>query len=349
MKKTSDITIGIDLGDKKHAICVLNGTGEIIEEREMTNNRDCLRRLSKKYPGARIVMEVGSHSPWTSRYLEKLGHEVIVANPRKVRAIYQSERKCDELDARMLAKIARVDTTLLYPIQHGTERAQRDLLQIKMRDNLVRQRVDIISSVRFTLKSMGVKLPSPKTSCFPKRARVLLEKKDSELLGLIEPSLAVLDVLNAQVKELDKAIEKLGEERYPQTLRLRKIVGVGSLTSLSFVLIVGDPERFASSRDVGPYLGLVPKRDQSGSVDKQLPISKAGNKYMRKLLVSAAQYILGPFGAECDLRAYGLRLVARGGRGAKKKAVIAVARKLAVIMLTIWQQELDYEPIRKAA
>jgi len=336
------------MGDKKHAICVLDAEGEIIDQRVITNRRESLGRLAKRYPGARLAMEVGSHSPWISRFFESLGLEVLVANPRKLRAIYQNERKSDERDAEMLARIARVDPKLLYPIQHVSEEAQRDLLQVKLRDNLVRQRVDIISSVRFTLKSLGIKLSSPSTSCFAKRARKELGT-DPATLVLIEPSLCVLEEMTARIREFDRAIEELCATRYPQTERLRKIVGVGAITSLSFVLTIGDPARFATARDVGCYLGLVPKRDQSGSVDKKLRISKAGDAYLRRLLVSAAQYILGPFGPDCDLRRRGLALAERGGAGAKKKAVVAIARKLAVLMLSLLQQEGDYRPLRDAA
>jgi transposase len=348
MKNTiPSIIIGLDLGDKKHAICVLNAAGEIIDERKITNDRDSLRRLSQKYPGARIAHEVGSHSPWISRFLQELGHEVFVANPRKLRAIYASDRKSDKNDARILARLARVDPQLLYPIQHGTEQSQRDLLQIKLRDNLVRQRVDIISSVRFTLKSLGIALPSPNTECFAKRCRTLLQGEHAELLAMIEPSLQVVDLLTKNIRELDRAIERLCEEKYPITMRLRQICGVGAITSLSYVLTIEDPERFESPRDVAAYLGLVPKRDQSGDLDKELRISKAGDAYLRRLLVGAAQYILGPFGPDSDLRRHGLELAARGGARAKKKAVVAIARKLAVLLLVLWKHQRDYEPLRQ--
>lgn len=347
--KQTTHTIGLDLGDKRHAICVLNRSGEIIDERSITNHRESLRRLSQKYPKARLAMEVGSHSPWTSRFLSEQGMEVIVANPRKLRAIYQSNRKSDEQDARMLAKLARVDPGLLYPISHGSEQAQRDLLQVKLRDTMVRQRVNMISSVRFTLKSLGVKIPSPSSASFAKRTRVLLAGNHSDLLVMIEPMLVVLDELTHQIYQMDKALENLCEQKYPVTQRLRQIQGVGPITALAFVLIIEDANRFARPRDVGGYLGLVPKRDQSGNVDKQLGISKTGNAYLRVLLVGAAQYILGPFGPDCDLKRHGLELAARGGRGAKRKAVVAVARKLSVVMLTLWQQERDYEPQRLAA
>ncbi len=347
MKNTiPSTTIGLDLGDKKHSVCVLNADGEIIDERTITNHRESLRRLSLKYPGARIAHEVGSHSPWISRFLKELGHEVIVANPRKLRAIYASDRKSDRNDARMLARIARLDPQLLYPVQHGSEEAQRDLLQIKLRDNLVRQRVDIISSVRFTLKSMGRSLPSPNTQCFAKRCRTILNDSDAPLLTMIEPSLQVIDLLTKNIRELDRAIERLCDEKYPHTRRLRQVMGVGAITSLSFVLTIEDPERFRQPRDVAAYLGLVPKRDQSGGLDKQLRISKAGDAYLRRLLVGAAQYILGPFGPDTDLRRHGLALAERGGARAKKKAVVAIARKLSVLLLALWKHERDYEPQR---
>lgn len=338
----SGVTVGIDLGDKKHAICVLETNGEIIDERTITNHRDSLRRLSKKYPCALMVMEVGSHSPWISRYFGGLGHRVIVANPRKVRAIYQNTRKSDERDARMLAKIARMDESLLFPIQHGSEEAQRDLLQIKLRDNIVRQRVDVISAVRFTLKSMGIGLRSPNTNYFTRYARQALATEHVEVAALIEPSLLVIDTMTEQIKILDKELELLADQKYPITRAMRDITGVGVITSLAFVLTIEDPERFEKVRDVGAYLGLVPKRDQSGDLDKQLRISKAGDKHLRRLLVSAAQYIIGPFGVECDLRDKGHRLIERGGQRAKKKAVIAVARTLAVVLLALWKSGKPY-------
>ena len=346
MENISSNTVGIDLGDKKHAICVLNDLGEPIDERSITNHRESIRRLSQKYPEALMVMEVGSHSPWISRFLTELNHRVLVANPRKVRAIYQNTRKSDERDARMLAKIARVDEALLYPIEHGSEEAQRDLLQIKLRDNLVRQRVDVISAVRFTLKSMGVRLKSPNTNYFARYARKELAGDQANLLALIEPSLLVIDQMTAQIKGFDKSLEELADSKYPVTRTLREITGVGVITSLALVLTVGDPERFEKARDIGAYLGLVPKRDQSGDLDRELRISKAGDKLLRRLLVGAAQYIIGPFGPECDLRSKGLRLIERGGQRAKKKAVVAVARTLAVVMLALWQKNENYERVR---
>lgn len=344
--KSSAPIIGIDLGDRKHAVCVLSQDGELLEESKIDTTRESLALFSQKYPAATIAMEVGMMSPWTSRYLQQRQHRVIVANSRKLRAIYKNPRKSDRKDAEMLARLARVDETLLGPIKHGSEEAQRDLLQIKLRDNLVRQRVDIISGVRFSLKSLGVKTRSPKTSYFSVHVRRELANEHDDLLSFIEPSLQVLDTISEQVKELDKRIADLAAVKYPETAYLMQMTGVGALTALTFVLTIEDPGRFSRARDVGAYLGLVPKRDQSGDIDKQLRITKAGDTYLRRLLVGAAQYMLGPFGKDCDLKRHGEELAARGGARAKKKAVVAIARKLSILLLTLWKNKSAYEPLK---
>jgi transposase len=246
----------------------------------------------------------------------------------------------------MLAKLLRVDPELLHPIRHGSEQAQRDLLSVKLRDTLVRSRVNAVGSVRSSLKSLGMRLPSPSTAAFPKQARRHLAEH-SELLASVEPLLKAIDELSAQIQHYDKAIAQAAND-HSEAARFQQISGVGPLTSLTFVLAVEDPSRFEDARDVGAWLGLVPRRDQSGQSDKQLPITKAGNRYLRTLLVQSAQYILGQWGPDCDLRRHGLKLAARGGKAAKKKAVIAIARKLAVLMLVMWQRQSDYEPLKNA-
>ena len=342
--KTLNTVIGIDLGDIQHAVCVTDKHGKILKEFDLPNRRDSLMELAAEYPSALIALEVGTHSPWISRLLDDCGSEVLVGNARKLRAIYTNDRKCDRFDAQMLAKLARLDPELMHPIRHNSEEAQRDQLAIKLRDTLVRQRVNIMASVRCTLKSLGIRFRSSSSPCFPQYAREAL-KQQSELLVTIKPSLEVIDLLTKQIRHYDKAIARRAREHYPPTQILQQIGGVGPITSLSFVLHIEDPDRFPDPREVGAYLGMVPRRDQSGKSDKQLGISKTGNRYLRTLLVQSAQYILGHFGPDCDLRRHGLKLAARGGKAAKKRAVIAVARKLAVLMLTLWQRQSDYEPL----
>ena len=323
-------------------MCVLNEAGDIVTEEAIVNTRECLETFAQRFAGATIVMETGTHSPWVSRLFAARGHPVIVANARKLRAISQSQTKSDREDAQMLARLGRVDPQLLSPVRHRSEATQRTLVRLKVREALVRSRVNLINSVRFLLKSLGVFVSSSiKAVAFTRKVRAQLAPADA---ALVEPLLVAVDALNEQIKALDAELETLAGETYPATERLRQIPGVGPLTALCFVLTVEDPKHFAHARDVGAYLGLVPRRDQSGETDKQLGITKAGHVQLRCLLVNCAHYILGPFGPPCALRAAGERIAARGGKAAKKRAVIAVARKLAVTLLALWKTDAEYQP-----
>jgi transposase len=337
---TGGFTIGLDLGDRSHYFCVLAATGQILREGPMLNDRVALALLLTQFPAATVALEAGTHSPWISRYLTGLGATVIVANPRKLHAISRHERKCDRRDAAMLARLARADVALLHPLRHGSARAQHDLLGLKLRDSLVRTRVNLINTVRFTLKSLGHAVTSPSSEAFHKS---ILTAVPAACLPVVQPVLAVPALLTEQIKTLERDLVARSKRDYPVTQRLQQIAGVGPLTALCFVLKIGDPARFGRSRDVGPYLGLCPGRDQSGGTDKQLRISKCGDGLLRRLLVSAAHYVLGPFGPACALRAYGQHLVGTSIRE-KKRAVVAVARKLAVLLLSLWKHGTDYEP-----
>jgi transposase len=271
-----------------------------------------------------------------------LGHPVIVANARKLRAISQSQTKSDREDAQMLARLGRADPKLLSPIRHRGEATQRALVRLKVREALVRNRVNLINSARFLLKSLGVFVSSSiKAMAFTRKVRTQLAAADA---ALVAPLLAAVDALNAEITQMDTELETLARERYPATERLRQVPGVGPLTALCFVLTPESPENFVHARSVGPYLGLVPRRDQSGQTDKQLGITKAGHVQLRCLLVNCAHYILGPFGPPCLLRTAGERIAARGGKSAKKRAIIAVARKLAVTLLALWKTGAAYQP-----
>ena len=342
MNPTDNITIGLDLGDRRHTVCVLNAAGDIVTAEAIVNTREGLTAFAARFPGATIIMETGTHSPWVSRLFEARGHRVYVANARKVRAISASHTKSDEQDAQMLARLGRADPQLLSPVRHRSEATQRALVRLKVREALVHSRVSLINSVRFLLKSLGVFVSSSiKALAFTRKVRAQLAAADA---ALVAPLLAAIDALNAQITALDLELETLANETYPATARLRQIPGVGPLTALCFVLTLEDAKHFAHARSVGPYLGLVPRRDQSGLSDKQLPITKAGHAQLRCLLVNCAHYILGPFGPPSHLREAGLRIAARGGKSAKKRAVIATARKLAVTLLALWKSGADYQP-----
>lgn len=336
------ITIGMDLGDKNNVICVLDKAGKPIKNVIIENNDTSLRSFFNQYKGAVVALEAGTHSPWTSRLLSSMGCNVLVGNPRKLRAIWDRDQKSDDRDAEMLARIARFDPDLLYPINHREEQAQIDMELLQARDLLVRNRASLINHVRSSVKSLGGRLPSCSADCFHRKGEQHLPVVLQEYL---KPILDIIEQLTLQIKEFDQKIEQISNQRYPETELLRAIQGVGSLTALAFVATLGNPDRFSKSRQVGSFLGLTPRRDQSGETDKQLRITKAGNPYLRRLLVGSAQYILGHFGEDCNLRRFGLRLAARGGKNAKRRAVVAVARKLSVLMHRLWQRGEVYAPL----
>jgi len=336
------VTIGLDLGDRSSRYCVLNQDGEIVQTGSVATNKKDLNRVFGPRWHSRLALEVGTHSPWVSRHLKSLGHEVIVANPRRTRLIAASSNKNDRLDAETLARLARLDPKLLFPIRHRSEQAQADLTVIRTRAGLVAARTQLINVARGLSKSFGERL----RQC---DARYVNEELAQELpAGLkaaIKPLLEQIGELSARIQEFDQQIQQIARERYPETSLLMAVGGVGVLIALTFILTLEDAQRFQRSRDVGAYLGMRPRRRQSSQSDPELGISKEGDPYLRKLLVQGAHVILGRRGADSDLRRFGQRLAARGGKGAKKKALVAVARKLAVLLHHLWATGEVYEPL----
>lgn len=332
------LTVGIDLGDKRSYYCVLDRDGEKVGEGSMSNTAAGLAKHFAKLGRARIGMETGTQSGWISRELEGLGHEVIVANARELRAISGSGRKSDRRDAEKLARYARVDPSILRPVRVRGAQAQRDLGRIRARDALVRARTLLVNAARGLAKTHGKRLARSVTASFGKRSQALLEQ---EMAVVLEPLLEQIDALSKQILRYDREIEQQAAA-YPETAALDAVPGIGPLTALSFVLTLEDAGRFRRSREVGPYLGLCPRRRQSGDSDPQLRISKEGDEYLRRLLVQCAHWILGPFGADSALRRWGLQLAERGGKDAAKRARVAVARKLAVLLHHLWVTQQPY-------
>ncbi len=335
--------IGIDLGDKKSNYCIMDQGEEIRAEDVVTTTAEALTAYFSALPRSRIALEVGTHSPWVSALLEGLGHEVYVANTRKMESIKKNKRKNDKVDARKLARQVRSDPELLYPIRHRGVEAREALVLVRARDAAVRSRTLLINSVRGLVKSVGGRVPKCDGKYFHQHAEGALPEGIREALL---PLVKQIAVLTAVINKYDRQVEKTAAEEYPETALPQQVKGVGALTALAFVLTLEKPERFRKSREVGPYLGLVPKQDDSGEICKQLRITKTGDQMVRRLLIGSAQYILGPFGEDSDLRRFGLKLAARGGKNAKKRAVTAVARKLAVLLHRLWVTAEEYEPLR---
>jgi transposase len=339
------VTVGLDLGDRHTQVCVLDEAGELIEEARVATKPQALRHRFSGATPLRIVLEAGTHSPWVSRLLSELGHEVIVANPRKLRLIYANDSKSDRVDAEYLARVGRLDPALLAPLRHRGAETQADLALLRSRNALVRARTRLISHARGTTKSLGARLPSCSAESFADKAGACVP---GELRPALAPVLTVIAQVSDEIRALDEKIEEMAKERYPETALLTQVAGVGTLTASLYVLTLEDPQRFPRSRSVGSYLGLRPRQRDSGSLQPQLRITKAGDEHLRWLLVGAAHYILGPFGPDTDLRRWGLKLAAQGGRAGKKRAAVAVARKLSVLLLRLWATGEVYEPLRNA-
>ena len=336
--------VGLDLGDREIRYSIVDEHGEVLAEGTMATTAKELGAYFTMLKRSRIALEVGTHSAWVSTVLKDLGHEVYVANPRKME-LKKDRRKSDRIDAELLARLVRSDVRMLHPIRHRGLEARQELVVLRARDALVAVRTKLINSMRGLVKSVGGRLPNRYSEGFHK-----LEKKwlPEGIRGALQPMLEEIGELTKRIRQYDRQVGELADEKHPDTMLLRQVDGVGELTSVAYVLTLEEPGRFDKSREVGAYLGMVPRQYESGDSAPQLRITKTGDQMLRRLLVGSAHYILGPFGKDCDLRRYGKRLAARGGRNARKRAVIAVARKLAVLLHCLWRSGEEYEPLRQA-
>jgi transposase len=231
---------------------------------------------------------------------------------------------------------------------------QADLSMLRARDQVVQARSKLIAAARNLVKGFGIRLPDCDAAYFHRHAAGAVPK---ELRPAIDPMIKAVGRLTATIQAYDKRVERVARQRYPEIAVLEQVKGVGALTALGYRLTLAERNRFHKSREVGPYLGLTRKRDQSGEEDPELGITKAGDGYLRRLLVGSAHYILGPFGPDTDLRRFGLRLMGESdpsrrnkkhSKGRKKRAVVAVARKLAVLLHALWTSGEVYEPLRNS-
>jgi transposase len=343
IRKSDRVTIGMDLGDKTSRYCALNGAGEVLLEGSCATTKTGMAQLFGAMPHCRIAIEVGTHSRWVSQLLKSLGHEVIVANARQVKLISQSSRKNDKLDALMLARLARTDPALLRPIRHRSEEAQKHLMTIRIRAALVESRTGLVNAARGLTKATGERLASCDTD---QMTVAKLKELPGDLRETLKPLLEEVASLTEKIKECDRKVEQIARDRYPETKLLRQVSGVGPLIALTYVLTIEDKERFKKSRDVGCYVGLRPKQSESGERQPELRITKEGDVYLRKLLVQGAHCIMGKRAPDTDLKRWGTKLAGHGGKNARKRAIVAVARKLAILLHHLWVTGEVYEPVK---
>src|ERR1700720_2695295 len=317
--KGHKLTIGLDLGDRWSNYCVLDEAGEVLLEQKLATTSEAMKQIFERIPRSLMALETGTHSPWVSRLLRELGHEPLVAHAQKVELISKSKRKDDRHDARTLARLARIDPELLGPVRHRSAKAQIHLTVIRARAELVSARTALVNAARGLAKSLGERLPKCGTQQVSGK---LTQELSAELRELLEPLLREVESLNERIQEYDQRMEKIAKELYPEVSLLQQVKGVGTQIALTYVLTIEDPYRFPKSRAVGCFLGLRPGRRNSGESEPQKKISKEGDRYLRTMMVQGAHYILGPFGEDSDLRRWGMKLAERGGKNAKKRAVV---------------------------
>ena len=337
--------VGLDLGDRHSHYCVLSSTGEAMEEGRIQTTAAAMAKHFGSEPRMRIALEAGTHSPWVSRLLKGYGHQVIVANPRKIPTLTRSESKNDRNDAEQLARMAAFDPKLLHGIEHRSLERQQDLNLIHTRSVLVRARTMLINSTRGLVKSAGQRLPACSSEAFPEKVPAAVPPA---LKAACAPLLQQIAQMNQTIGLMDKQIDRL-DKKYSEITLLRTAPGVGPVVAACYVLTLGNPEAMETNRQAGAYLGLRPRQQQSGDSNPQCGITKTGNTYLRSLLVQSAQYILGRHGADSELRRWGLKLAASGGKRGKKRAIVAVARKLAVTLLSMWRNRKKFEPFPQSA
>jgi transposase len=336
-----DVTIGIDLGDRESAYCVLDSYGEVVDQGTVLNDRLSFARLFGTGLKGRAVLEASCQSQWVARCLDGLGHEVIVANPRNVHLISKSDRKNDRNDAMLLARLGRVDPELLGRVSVRSEESAVVRAMLGARARLVEARTSLVNLIRADTKMTGSRIPKCSAESFYHRARPHLPERLRAVLG---PLLEVLEQIQQRINAYDKEVERLCGQVYPETKLLRQVTGVGPLIALTYVVAIDDPLRFKDSRTLGAYLGLTPRSYQSGESDPQLRITKAGDGDVRRLLVGAAAYLMRKCSPPCDLKRFGMRIAHGGSPRDRRRAHVAVARKLAVLLHRLWITGEVYDP-----
>jgi transposase len=335
-------TIGLDVGDKYTQLCVLDDAGEVAEEGRVRTTETALVGRFSAMAAARVVLEAGTHAAWMRRALLACGHEVLIADSYQMGKVYRGRDKSDRRDAETLARFGRTDPKMLHPVHQRSEPTLTDRAVLRSRGLLVRMRAQLIHHMRGLTKTFGARLPQCSAESFASHVRGRIPER---LVPAFAPLLDTLALLTKQIRAYDRELERIAAEHYPETERLRAVNGVGLITAISFVLGIEDPHRFRKSRDVGAFLGLRPRQWQSGDREKELGTPRVGDRELRRVLVQSAHYILGPFGKDSDLRRFGERLKKRGGRRATVRAVVAVARKLAVLLHRLWVSPAPYDPL----
>ena len=338
------LILGLDVGDRRSEACIMQG-GAVAEFSSVKTEEPSLRKLFARPEHAHVVLETGTHSLWIADLAEQCGHKVTLVDARRFALLRTNQRKTDKKDSELLAKAANSEFIDLWSVRRRSPQTRSDVTKLRLRDGLVASRSALINQVRGCAKSLMARLPPCDANYFARKAAELLPKEHRRMFA---PMLKSIAEITANIRAYDKELAKVAELRYSKPVeRMRQVPGVGPLTSLAMALAIEDPTRFKKSRDVAAYFGLVPGKHESGEMDVQKRITKSGDGMTRRYLVQAAHYVLGPHGPDCDLKRFGQALAATGGPRGKRRAVVAVARRLAVLLHRLWVSGQTYDPDHK--
>lgn len=321
--------VGLDVSLKSIFVCIVDEKGKVIRESELVTNPDAVAGFlyGTGLEISKVGLESGSLTHWLTKGLRSSGFDVAPIESRKMAAILATVvNKTDENDARGIAEAIR--TGHYQECIHRSDEAMEIRTTLHSRASLVRERTHLVSSLKGHLKVYGITLGKGRTKEFASGVEKAIKDRSPHVKTAISALLNCLEVLDLEISRLDKVVKELGKKDEGVKL-LKTIDGVGDITALSFKAEIDDPNRFDNSRDVGCYLGLTPRQYSSGEVNRQGRISKQGSKEVRYLLVEAANVLLTRSKKWSPLKVFGMKLMKKKG---KKKAEVAVARKLAVMM-----------------
>jgi transposase len=337
--------VGLDVSLKQTSICVVNQTGSVVREGVVDSDPEAIAAFVRSnVPGVvRIGLETGPTSTWLWTELRRLSLPAICIDARHAKAVLKMQiNKSDRNDAAGIARIMQTGWFKEVCVKHLDSHAIKALLV--SRALLVKIKRDIENQVRGLLKNLGLVIGRAKMNVFAMRAAELADARP-ELAAAVEPLLKAREAVGEQIADLDRKVMQLARND-AQVRRFMTAPGVGPITALCFLATIDDPTRFKKSRSVGAYVGLTTRRYASGEVDWTGRISKCGDKMLRSYLYEAANVLLTRVAKWSALKAWGVRLAKRSGL---RKAKVAVARKLAVILHRMWIEGSEFKWSSKQA
>lgn len=328
---------GFDAGKMSSHFCIVDEERSVVREGKVRNREKDLEKVFGALLPMRIVIESSRKSFWLADQLRRLGHRPVVVDPGKTKAIGASRIKHDKLDARVLAELCQAN--LLAEVDPPTEAQRMARMPLTARASMVRARSLLIAAAKSLLDSEGIEVPGSSSANFSKAVSLASRPLPEAMAAVIRPMLEAIEVLSEKIAVHERAIAAAAKAD-PAARLLQTCPGVGQICSAGYIHAIRDPKRFSSGRAVGAYLGLVPTLYASGNIYRRGGITKCGNRQARWLLTMAANSLLRSR-QDSAIKRWGLKLAAKTGR---KKAVTAVARKLAAVLWAMWREGRPFEP-----